>query len=742
MHTVALTGDHRSVRPPDKTASAPTRRPADWKSVEDSLASLARAVQQFHTYPSSSPLCVQAIDSCQRTLASLTVRDHLALRVAPSELFVDDIPIGSGGPVGQWLAKRLHKASVAAIAIDRSVTPRELSRFCEDLIRCGESSEAGLTLLDALIEHGIERITVEPAGRPAVLEAHAPAREVLEAVRREHARFDAQMARGGPIGHLYPPQKGWVRLDPGCQLPAVSLLDLAILAGDPAALASMLVHLTNDEAAAVPPSAALEEKYGDVAMLIAALDPRIGRPLFARLARAVLDLDPDVRQALLRRTVLPGLLDGRVDGAILHEFPDVDLSEALSLLLDLETAAPELLATALSRLDLSPERRAAVVPLLDVHLKAREAAALEEDRHTTLARHARDLVRIDPVAGKTFSEFAAFDLSVDRRTSQALEHIREAVPSTDVLASQLTCLWHLICLQPNPEAATRFFSRVFDLFDALEHGGRSVELPGWLARYRALADRLRETRPDVSAAIESRLAAFCTPARAAWIADLALREPDGRRAAATLISAVGCAIAPPLVGVLEGAPADGGGTPDQRQRARSAAQLLVDHAPLLAPALAPLVAECSAPVRRTLLRVLGSAGRGHERSIAFWISAHDEPTAREALRALALAGTAEAASIVAGEIEKQAGALGIAAEEALWHFPAAEAQRQTRNLLGRREFTTHHARACERLLERVARAGCRDLDPVLHELAPLRFRIWNPALARVARKAHAMLGKR
>jgi hypothetical protein len=28
---------------------------------------------------------------------------------------------------------------------------------------------------------------------------------------------------------------------------------------------------------------------------------------------------------------------------------------------------------------------------------------------------------------------------------------------------------------------------------------------------------------------------------------------------------------------------------------------------------------------------------------------------------------------------------------------------------------------------------------VLLELAPLRFRIWNPRLARVARKAHAML---
>jgi hypothetical protein len=50
-----------------------------------------------------------------------------------------------------------------------------------------------------------------------------------------------------------------------------------------------------------------------------------------------------------------------------------------------------------------------------------------------------------------------------------------------------------------------------------------------------------------------------------------------------------------------------------------------------------------------------------------------------------------------------------------------------------------HPDATERLLDRAARAGVTDLRAVLVELAPLRFRIWNPALARVARKAHDML---
>jgi hypothetical protein len=50
-----------------------------------------------------------------------------------------------------------------------------------------------------------------------------------------------------------------------------------------------------------------------------------------------------------------------------------------------------------------------------------------------------------------------------------------------------------------------------------------------------------------------------------------------------------------------------------------------------------------------------------------------------------------------------------------------------------------HPEAAERLLDRAARAGATDLGPVLLGLAPLRFRIWNRALARVARKAHRMV---
>ncbi len=722
--------DHNFVESTDKSGGVRREtRPPDWKAVEDLLGLLARAIQQLHTYPSSSPLCVSAIDACQRALASLDARDQVTIRVTPLELIVDDVATGRGTQVEHELARRLHKASVAAVTFERAASARELGRFCEDLLRCGERHGSDMTLLELATEHGIDRITIEMASRPEVLEVGTLPAAAAGDLRRERTRFESQLAKGGVVRHLYPPQKGWVRVDPGSAPPMVSLLDLAVLADDPATLASMLLRLT-DEGEDVPPAEALQRKYSDVAMLISALDPAVARRMFGKLARAVLDLDPSSRQALLKRTVLPGLLDGRVDGAVLRDFPDIDLAESLCLLLDLETAAPELLTTALSRLELSDERQAAMVPLLDARLKEREqAATTATERQTTLTRHARDLVRVDAGREKQFGDFAAFDLSLDPAASSTLQHIRSAVPASDIIGEQLTCLWHLVCLEPNPDAVTRFLERSVSLLADLERSARAGELPSWLAAYRSLAERLRETRPDVSAVIDAGLAAFCTPERALWLANLASEEPHGRLAAGEVIQALGPAVGLPLVELLEREPA----------RARAIAQLLTEQAAQMAPALAPLLEHRSPGTQRTLLRVLGCAGPGFEETIATYVSARDEQTAREALRALARVGTARAAVLVVAEIEKQRGVLSAAAEETLWHFPASEAQRHTRELLGRRDFRMAHPDATERLLDRAARAGVGDLRPVLLELAPMRFRIWNPALARVARKAHEML---
>jgi hypothetical protein len=379
-----------------------------------------------------------------------------------------------------------------------------------------------------------------------------------------------------------------------------------------------------------------------------------------------------------------------------------------------------------------------MLPLLDERLREREETVADGARQTTLARHARELVRIDGNAGKSFAEFAAFDLALDDDARATLEHIRSAVPATDIAVDQLTCLWHLMCLEPNPDAVDGFLRRSRALLAELEQACRGAELTTWLAGYSQLADRLCETRPDVAQVVIGHLAAFCTPERAIWIADLTTVEPDGRRSAGAVIAALGPAVAAPLVALLEREASE---SRSAQGRGRVVVQLLTEHATRLAPAIAPLLAQSSPAVVKTLLRVLGTAGAGYEDLIGTYVSTGDEQTAREALRALARIGTTKAAGLVVAQIVKQRGTLVVAAEETLWHFPPAEAQRQTRELLGRREFTMSHPKTAERLLDRAVRAGAVDLGPVLLDLAPMRFRIWNPALARVARKAHGMLIK-
>ena len=89
----------------------------------------------------------------------------------------------------------------------------------------------------------------------------------------EQQRRKAAPAGGAPVDYLYPPEKGWVRLDPAAHFDTVSLVDLAVLVNDPADMATMLLRLTDDDPVGRDTGGeALEQKFSDVAMLFSALD--------------------------------------------------------------------------------------------------------------------------------------------------------------------------------------------------------------------------------------------------------------------------------------------------------------------------------------------------------------------------------------------------------------------------------------------------------------------------------------
>jgi hypothetical protein len=722
-------GARSAERPGARSAERAGARSAERARPEECLQLFARAVQQLHTYPTTSPLCQQAIEAWHRALSLLDQRDHLDFRVTPHELTLDEVPVGMGTLIETELARRFHAASIAQVTIERAASSRELTRLCLDLLTCTERRQERLNLPEMLAEHGVSRITLRQAYRPEVLGVGAPTAPIAALVDDQRARREELFARGGPVNHLYPPDKGWVRLDPGAPFSSVSLVDLALLVDDPSSLASMLLRLTDDDADTQSPSEALSQKFSDVATLFGALDARVARVMFSRLARAVLELDPDRRQMLLRRTILPGLLDGRMEGEVLKDFPDLDLADSLCLLLDLETAAPEVVTSALSRLELPAERHAAMLPLIQERLQTRAGAA----RETTIDTHARKLVALDTSQSKSFAEFAAFDLALDEPAVDTLVRIRHGIATTDVSSDQLACLWNLVRLEANPEVVQRFMQRAAPAISRLDAEGRWPYFAFWLSRFGELAASLQESRPDVSDVIAANLSQFATVDSARRIIDLAAGGAEGRAAADTIILALGAGVGPALA-------AAAGGRGDGREAsARIANQLLSDHAALVAPSVVSALATAGPVAARSLVRVLGIAGAGYEAPIATQLQSSDEQTVREALRSLARIGTPRAAACVRGAVNQARPWLSGAAAETLWHFPPTESRRQVLELLSQRDFVQRSPEVAARLLERVAQGGAQGLQPVLTTLVPFRFRVWSPALARVGRRAHVLL---
>jgi hypothetical protein len=704
--------------------------PPDNRAIEFFHA-LGRAARQFHTYPAASPLCVEAIDACQRAFDAIQAGAAFRCRISPSALIVDDGEIGEGTIIEAELARPLHRAHVAALEIDGASTRRDWSQLCAALLQCQRAATPATSFAEVLAQAGVTTITAMMAPRPEVLPVATPAGPVRDLVARERSR--QQTLGGGPVQHFYPPDKGWILVDPSVPYDTVSLLDLTLLVDDPARLAGILMRLTDDDEPGTDAGRALEQKYADVVTLISALDPRLARILFARLARAVLDLDSDRRKALLRRTILPGLLDGRAEGeAVLAEFPEVDLADALCLLLDLETAAPELLSAALDRLNLPADRREAVVPLIEAKLRDGESGSTASRRFDAgLDQYAGALVRIDGARAQSFAEYAAFDLAINDQTRAALVQVCDAVAATDPIDAQLACLTGLIRLEPNPARAGVFIGRALPLLRSLIRARQWDQLAPWITRTRDIAAHLQAARPEIASALGEMIAALCDRGALLQLADLCGESAEGRARGRAVVAAFGRATVPAWLAALEAA--------SDRPRLRPLSAIMAERARELGPAVAKRLRHCGPEAARAAVALLGFAGGGYEKVIADQLPRGDERTLREALHALARIGTTQAAAVLAEQIEHAPAPAATAAEDALWKLPPPVAMIKARELLGRREFVTSRPHAAARLLDRAAPAMSDDFAPVLEGLARLRYHFWDPAVMRVAARAREFM---
>ena len=708
---------------------------ADLTAVEGALQLLARAIRQFHTYPATSPMCVDAVMACHDALKTLPHRDRVASRVGPRDLIVDEAEIGAGTVVEQELTKRLFKLRVASLEIECHATPRDLSRFCIDLVESEDPHHAEVTFAERLAENGVAAIIPEMAQRPVVMDVGVPQAHTTELIAHERRRqAEVELAQpAAPVSYLYPPDRGWVRTDPAQGMSQVSLLDLVVLVDDPADIATMLVRLTDDDVSG--PDAkqtALERKYSDVTRLFSALDPRLAGVMFGKLARAVLNLDSDRRNNLLQRTILPGLLDGDANGKVLRDFPDMDLAESICLLLDLETAAPEVLSAALNRLDVSTERRAALVPLIEERMRTTRGGGSNDLSlgSSGVERHARELIRIDTSRETDFSEFAAFDLSMDAPAELAVIEVRAGIAATDVPMAQLLCATQLVRIERNPGLVEAFLRRALDLLAVLERSGRWNDLIEAVEGYGDLCADLRTRRPDVADVIFKAMSDYSTPTRLLALATLHERDDDGRAIAQRMLTALGPALVPGLIELMNRSA--------HEARARALVPLMCDMAPVLAPALTSELDSCGATATRVIVKILGYAGAGHESVVGRLAEHQDGQVAREAMRALARIGTPGAAALVARQIREGRGDRHSAAEDALWHFPPAQTATQVRELLRSREFVMSHPQTAARLIDRAGQSRVQGLDDTLTKLEALRFRFWKPSLVQVALKAREL----
>ena len=212
MVALSLPGNNRSDFQPDRIAF-PGIPPASGRRAGRGIPQAAGTSRTSVSHlPPTSPLCKTAVTACHESLVVIGHRDRLVLRVAPNEFIVDEVRIGGGTIIEHELSRRLSRARVRTLEIDRATSPRDVSRFCTDLVQSEE--------LDT-IQNDVRR----PPGR-AWREHHrarhgASARgardrcSLIAALRAHGVRTAKATSRlispDAPVSYLYPPDKGWVR---------------------------------------------------------------------------------------------------------------------------------------------------------------------------------------------------------------------------------------------------------------------------------------------------------------------------------------------------------------------------------------------------------------------------------------------------------------------------------------------------------------------------------------------------
>ena len=581
-------GPRADARAAARPAAAPDDaglRSPDFAAVEEFLQLLARAVRQFHTYPGDQPAVhrrdrrlSQGTRVARRTRSAVVPR-HAARGRRRSTSASAAARSSSRSSCAGCIARTSRRST--SIAAPRPATCRASAPTCS---AATISSKSKTTLVGAA---GRARRRHDCAA------AGAPARGARRSARRRpHAAIWSareRRRRAGRRGQPARPAICILRTRDGSgsirrrRFDTISLVDLAILVDDPADIASMLLRLTDDEAGGrvARRRAAAEiqrRRHAARARSIRTWPASCSRSWRARCSIS----SPSAGRICCGARSCPGCSTAAPTARCCATFPNVDLAESLCLLMDLETAAPELLTTALDRLDLPAERREVVAPMMEARL--REGASAEapdrDGRDPDIDRHARRLIRSTAAAGKSFAEFAAFDLSIDDQTTAALDAVRDG-DRHDRRAgrrSSGSCC-NLVRLEPNPAIVEAFLRRSMIALRRARTcraagGARGVGRRVPAARGYAASVAPRRRRRD----LERADVVLHRRARVGAVRACTRLTPPGARAPTRWSRHSALRSRPPSSRLLD--------DPAMRTSTRALVPLMCEHGRLLAPTLA------------------------------------------------------------------------------------------------------------------------------------------------------------
>ena len=713
-----IRGDAVYLQPDEDSAV-----PASSTQIECFVASLARALHAFVTYPQRSPARDDVVLSVQTALQDCYT-PNVALQVTNDGLRFDGENLDVSGNVERGLLLLMRRAFVATVGFDTTASMRDIAQFCEILAAPDTLLSQTEEFSEILKNRGVSTIQVNVISSHQTIEAGVISADQLALVRksRERTPLDSSSSRAA--------EGGWVRVDPSVSLRRLKLSELPLVLSNAAQVAVALRQLNGRRRDSMHPEQALVTHFHHVAALYESAEPGLSDALYTTLAEAVSDLPEALKTSLFQNELLPALVDGNRISRVIEYLPDEEIADALPSLLELGVGGVEMLSMGLSNLEISAERRADLLELLTDRVEGPpDNEVMEEDGVADSAVRTDSLLTLKADIRHELAPLAGFDLSVDENAAAHLVELVKQVDDTDFDDASLRCYTDLVGLVSDPSIVTGILRRSRGLFIDLESRGCMQTLADAVARFATIAYGTEATTDEIAYLVQRFLTERITPE---FVRRNAIRQdPEATRSLVQILGALGDEGADLIVATLQ--------SESERTVRR---QLLVEIAQECVDAISSgLVAHLRNPnwyVVRNVLRMLGHAGPGNENSIASCFVHEDPRILREAFLALARIGSARALTITIRSLRDEFPAISERATDTIWQFPVAMSHPAVRDVFADREWLLRNPEIGRRLIEASSRHHLHGLSDLVRSLGRWRFAFWDRqrmALGREARKA-------